>query len=476
VTTKAPVRVPWREIFVLGAYAAATLILTLAHEPWRDEADAWLAARDLPLSGVFSWTRNAGTPFLWYLVLLPFARGGMPYASMAIVHWVIAIAAAAVFLRAAPWSLPRKALFLFSFYPLYHYAAIARSYSLGILLTFAALALHQRRHERLVAYAACIALLFNTNIHSAGPAGALTLMFFVEVLRAHRRSLRHWMALLVMGSGLLLAFVQLYTPGPLVPQNVTVAPPEYSLFFESIAAAFVPGAEGTLVRSWALALLVAVAASVRRNATALAMLTITIGLLAFLFTHVWLGGYRHYGLMLIAVVAALWLGSDSRSRARPAVTAMLGISLLLSLPAGYRAVRDELTKSYSGAGEMARYIDSHGLAGRVIAAHPPAQTEAVLAHLPPRQFRYAALGRDGSYLQWDVANRKATARSANVAAEAAVKQLGPGRWLFLSAVQPLTAPERHGLTLLYATTGPLITPRDASRIPNDERYWLYEHR
>jgi len=47
-----------------------------------DEADAWLAARDLPLSQMVpDWTAHAGTPVLWYLVLKTIVHSGLPYAA-----------------------------------------------------------------------------------------------------------------------------------------------------------------------------------------------------------------------------------------------------------------------------------------------------------------------------------------------------------------------------------------------------------
>src|SRR5690242_7219417 len=78
-------------IAVTVIYSACVLAAGLHHEGWRDEADAWLAARDLPMGQWFSWLGGAGTPGLWYVLILPLARSGLPYLSMTLLHVGLAI-------------------------------------------------------------------------------------------------------------------------------------------------------------------------------------------------------------------------------------------------------------------------------------------------------------------------------------------------------------------------------------------------
>src|SRR6185503_5008133 len=88
---------------ILIIFVAGTLFVALHHEPWRDEADAWLSARDLPLTEMLpDWTAHAGTPVLWYLILKTIVHSGLPYAAETIVNLVLIWAAAAVLLLFAP--------------------------------------------------------------------------------------------------------------------------------------------------------------------------------------------------------------------------------------------------------------------------------------------------------------------------------------------------------------------------------------
>lgn len=467
-------------IVLFALYAAITLVLTLNHEPWRDEADSWLVARDIPPSEIISWTRNAGTPYLWYALLTPLAQAGLPYISQGIFHLLIALAAAAVFLVRAPFGAITRALFLFSFYLLYQYAVIARTYSLGLLLTFCALALHDKRESRPIAYATIVALLCNTNAHSIGIAAAAILLYVIDMVWPALRGriangARHASALSIMIAGMAVAFVQLYTPGHLVPPNV-VSPPSFAAFVEAMARAFMPAWESTWTIVWSAVLLIVVTLVIRKSRAGLVMLFVPLTALALIFTYLWVGGFRHYGLILTATIGALWLagGSAAPSRLTSAAILMINVSLALSLPIAAQFAWSDLTKNYSGSKEMAKYLQSHGLDPMPIAAHPPAQCEAVLAHLRSRAFWYAALGEYGSYMKWDHAYRIAQATRVERAAAASAARFGNADWLFLSSAA-LPAPEQYGLILLYATHQPLVEPRDVLDRPNDERYWLYKH-
>ncbi len=188
------------------------------------------------------------------------------------------------------------------------------------------------------------------------------------------------------------------------------------------------------------------------------------------------GGYRHYGLVLIVVVTSLWIASPrDPGRAMIAARLMLALSLLMSIPMALTFVRDDITRSFSGSKEMAEYLMRHRLEGERIAAHPPAQSEAVLAWLPDRTFWYPGLERSGSYMSWGRAYRVAQRMSVRRAASAASRHYDGSSWLFVSS-QPLVQPGNFNLELLYTTQRPLmLSPHSPSRT-NDEQYWLYRSR
>src|SRR3989338_18637 len=84
----------------LLAFGALTLYITFQHEPWSDEAQPWLIARDASLSQlVWIMLHNYDRhPFLWYALLTPFAKSGFPYFTMQIITWLTAFCSACLIL------------------------------------------------------------------------------------------------------------------------------------------------------------------------------------------------------------------------------------------------------------------------------------------------------------------------------------------------------------------------------------------
>ena len=67
------------ELIVLLSFVVLTYYVGSHHEHWADEAQAWLLARDLNPLELFRQMKYEGHPFLWNLILMPFAKLGFPY-------------------------------------------------------------------------------------------------------------------------------------------------------------------------------------------------------------------------------------------------------------------------------------------------------------------------------------------------------------------------------------------------------------
>ncbi len=68
------------EHIAIALYFIGHLLMMLVHEPWFDEALAWLIARDSSLYEIlFVAPRYEGHPSLCHLVLAPCARAGASY-------------------------------------------------------------------------------------------------------------------------------------------------------------------------------------------------------------------------------------------------------------------------------------------------------------------------------------------------------------------------------------------------------------
>ncbi len=425
-------------VFLL--YAAVTLFTALHHERWRDEADVWLLLRDGGVETMLARTGYVGSPALWYLLVGALVKLGLPYGSMTILNLVIAAAAVLLFLIAAPFSRTLRALFALSFYPAYEYAVIARQYALVMLLLFAALAA-RRNHP--FGFAICLALIANTTVHG---------LIFAVILGTLYVRTRATAAMVLLGC--VLAIVQLMPPAD-APAGHVLRSFDPSNAAIAIGNAFFPRVPVVIGFVCGVVVLLAIMKSIGRVPRL--FLIVTTAALLGVYVFVWFGALRHSGLILLAAVGALWLqGSAPRM-----LNAALAISVVVSL---FSAAQD-IREPFSGAREMAEYLETHGLADVDIAAHRAAPAAAVLAYLPPRQFFYAGMQRYGSYMLWDDAQRRGARMSYEASAALARRHFG-GRAHLLLLNGELPYAERRGYRLLHETRRPYRVA--------DERFLLYE--
>jgi hypothetical protein len=470
---------------VMTVYVAATLFATLHHEPWRDEADSWLLVRDNDLSEVFARMPYAGTPGLWYLLLYPLPRLGLPFLAQGILHLVLASLAAGLFLWRAPLPRITRVLFVFSFFMAYEYAVVSRTYVLTVLLLFCAGALHRMRFATPVLYAVPVALLFNTNAHSVVIAGAVVLAYAIDVVRDRRWSVSTVAALAVMVSGGGAAVWQLRPPPD---PNITgglIRTTNYALGGWGIGQAFLPLLDLTVAAIVAGVLVVALVLTLSREPMPWLVFAISFGWLAYVFVFKYFGGVRHFGLFLIVTMYVLWIRADHtwsklppRSQrpvarlaayAPPMALVLLNVCLAYSVYVAMNQMYFEWRYAFSGAKDMATYVAEAGLAGRPIVAHGPAHAGALLPHLPGVQIWYLGLDRFGTNMPWDDAYRRAEELTHEEAIDRIPAELGARPDLLVLLNGPLPARFEGKFRLLYKSVEPVF------RYP-EETYYLYEYK
>ncbi|MBS1813799.1 MAG: hypothetical protein JSS87_02875 [Acidobacteria bacterium] len=154
------------EAAVLCLYVTVLAIALRVHEPWGDEAQAWLIARDSSFWNIFRTRLHyEGAPLLWHTLLHVAAVLHVPWAAIPYLSGVVAVAGIYVLLRWSPFPLAVRALLPFTFFLQYQYAAVARSYVFFPLLLFAMCALYSTRKRHVVAFAVVAGLFVNLSLH-----------------------------------------------------------------------------------------------------------------------------------------------------------------------------------------------------------------------------------------------------------------------------------------------------------------------
>jgi len=169
------------DLTVWSLHLLIAIIVTLRHEMWRDELQAWAIARESTWPwDVVANTRFEGHPPTWHLLLWlgthitsdPWMAHLISLACMATAAWLV--------LMYLPATLPIRALIIFGYYPLYEMGVFARSYGLVFVLTAAVLAISfgAARSEgglRLGWVVVLLVLLATTAAQAVPLAGALAL-------------------------------------------------------------------------------------------------------------------------------------------------------------------------------------------------------------------------------------------------------------------------------------------------------------
>ena len=168
-------------------FAALALWLVLVcvtasfHELWRDEMRAFtIAIEPSSFLGLPAALRNDGHPILWFAIL----RTAHTLVPSPLILKVVAIAigfcGVALFALRAPFPRWQRLLFAFGVIPLYEYSVMIRNYGISMLLLFSAATLFPQRRAQPIRLGVVLALLANTNVHSAILVIAITAGWMLE--------------------------------------------------------------------------------------------------------------------------------------------------------------------------------------------------------------------------------------------------------------------------------------------------------
>jgi len=385
------------ELCVLIAYACLVFACVPFHEPWADEAQAWLLARDLSLpSLLFHYLRREGHPALWYLLLWGPAHLHVSYAVLNWISALIALGGIWVLLRLAPFPFYLRALLPFTFFLGYQYAVVARSYVLFPLLSFLAAHFYRRRKPMSVAIA--LGLLANVSLHGAIVAMAFAAAYWIAARRSPGRLTSK--PALVFAAFVLFAAICIWPTlgslprvGPTLNRIVdrlsfgphSTAPPPVAVSHENagapalaVSAEPLPGRDKLanapsvlslgVAHPWPVALafeLLVAAWLIWRRQPALLLAPVCLALfLIFVYAAEW-----HMGLLWVALLMVLWAAWDTpaeESRIHAAcarrfdlqciVTGVLTVLCVLQLPWTFHAFAYDFREAASPNPATAAYI------------------------------------------------------------------------------------------------------------------------
>ncbi len=170
----------YKALLLTAVYFAVNLILLLNHEAWLDEAQSWLIARDTNIFELFEVLKYEGHPFLYYLILMPFAKLGFPYITANLISLFFMTASVYILARYYDGSYIVKISLLFSSLFMYFYPVFARSYALIVFFAVLLIVNYPKINDKPIRYGVIIALLFTTHVLSFGLGLVMVVVLFIN--------------------------------------------------------------------------------------------------------------------------------------------------------------------------------------------------------------------------------------------------------------------------------------------------------
>ncbi|HSH61378.1 MAG TPA: hypothetical protein VK988_17400 [Acidimicrobiales bacterium] len=417
----APGRFTSNRSFVVAVMMAVALVGVLqvfTHEPWRDEWQAWLIARESKsLPDLIANLRYEGHPPLWHIALFAISRVTRDIRAMQVLHLLIGLASTGLVVAKAPFSRLARATYAFGYFPLFEYLAISRQYSLGVLLAVSYACLSWRQTPG----PSWLRVLVLIGLSLTSVQGLIVAAGLVMGALASRRDRPERPAALTTVPLLAAAAVLLIPPGdsgvrypwvlgfdrtrltdavialarPLVPiprlarkfwetSVISIMPWSTLLAFVLLAAAFL----GT---AWL----------VRRDRVAVVTwLVAGGGLVAFSYTKL-PGQLHHNGALFVVLVLVAWraMSKTSGSPSPPALSRVLTGLLVVHVLGGLAAVAGDVLLPFSRSEDAADAIATVAPGATLVGA-PDYLASPVGAWLD-KPVVYPADRRSGTFIVWD---------------------------------------------------------------------------
>lgn len=397
---------------VFAIYCLLVVMGVMNHESWADEAQAWLLARDNDPAAIINILPDEGHPPFWYIPLYVLTHTGLPYESMKWLAGIAMIAATYLFMFHTRAHIILKLLIPFSYFFLYEYSLIGRSYSMAVLLSMLIIVLYEKRFEKPFLFALCVVALGNTHVITIGFAVAILCVYGVDAIQYKKLSGKVYAAIAIMAVGLLY-LVPYMSSSQMAPYYERQVEQPSNHIKAAISNALVAGSNSFIALVIFLALLVLLLKYTKPFFIAVCGIAGLFFVVAFAYES----KIRHQGLMFIMLLFAYTLTSfykdDKLTLQKITIPAelygswLLAITVLLQLSGTIKSYKADNQKLFSGSKEVAEYLQDNMNDSTIIVAYQATSALSVVPYMPNDvQFYYPECERYGTYYVYDTCFKK----------------------------------------------------------------------
>lgn len=356
---------------MLLAFAVLIAIAIAKHEPFVDEGQAWLVARDAgPFVILFKYLSYEGHPFLWYFILMAPAKLGAPYLTLNVISGIIAVASVYLWLRYSPFPWYITTAFPFTFWIFYQYSVVARSYTLVLPLLILIALIYPEKIQRIWLFTLLVSLLANVSLHCTLVALALFSVHALDLRKkwhalssATRR--QNLLAYAVFAAVLAFVAIQLWPK----PDSTTRIHGNFSVSQFWRVARFL--LSGPVTDYWWLTIVVLLGSLAWFWRRKVLLLFVLPTLLIFIFISAYPTSTPNNGILVLLWLFVMWISFQGLEE-KPAVDrltiglrwtaiGMLAVVMAVQIVWGVRAFVYEMSNPYSGTQAVADLIKTNHL-------------------------------------------------------------------------------------------------------------------
>ena len=362
-------------VIIFYIYLILSAIAVSAHEPWMDEAQAWLLAKDLGIKELLvTYLRYEGSPGLWHLILMIPAKAGLPYFTINIVSALFSAFGVWLFIHYSPFPGLIKALYPFTFFVFFQYGVVARSYCLIAPVLFLIAINYKRKTEHPYIFILLLCLLANISAHTFLIAGSIAFVHILDLLKEWRKlstptKTNNIIALAILAiTAALVFFIVKTPPDQLYAGSINLNLTHFIFIAKKMIGGSMVSNEFGYFHSFTefISLVMVVITIIWLAKNKLALLYILPLMLITTLFAIKYRNYWHQGVLFLLWLFVLWISYD-RYRNRPrrslarTVLACVALVMMVQVYWCIFSFSYDLTHNYSGSRSLANYIKSKGL-------------------------------------------------------------------------------------------------------------------
>jgi len=353
-------------IIILIIFIGLTTMISLKHEYWADEANAWLIAKDSTLIELFTkYLHTDGHPALFHLIIKFFQLFGLPYEGFRVIALLFSSLGVAFFLFKSNFKWYIKTIIPFTYFIFYQYTVITRGYCLILLLLSIIAILWQKRKEKCFLFSLFLILLLSLESYTFLIAGSIYLIFIIDYIKDFLKTKKHNKKHLICLIIIFLSF--LITTIYVLPRGDNTFFPRLTTYYISDSFVTVYNASKTIKTIFSLAFFIfffLLYKSIKDNKIrweAAIIITPLLLYMEFGYCNLW-----HIGIFFLLILFLAWIHNLNQIKI---FNIVLIISCFIQIYWSINSSIYDYKSTYSPAKDAAIFLKRQDYQNKKIVAH-----------------------------------------------------------------------------------------------------------